>query len=184
MCQLSLAFRDMSSFWHLEPSFHLAFGATIFLQFWRSKLSCILIQAFRVIIFPHFGVQSHSSSPLSFRVMTPDIPIHWHYASTFMVLCSSLVFPHLVTLYLSLIHHVPLDFPFPLHMTWSIEFMTHISITLLSTLHLVFSCSSHRAILFGRILTCTRMWFDHYSSLTLTIESLLETSQRKSRSLM
>ena len=58
-------------------------------------------------------------------------------------------------------------------MTQSIEFMAHISIMLLGTLHLASSCSSHKAVLFGRILSCTRRWFNYYFSLTFIFESLL-----------
>ena len=69
-------------------------------------------------------------------------------------------------------------------MTWSIEFIAHILIMLLDTLHLVSSCSSHRAALFGCILSCSRRWFDHYSSLTSIFESLLEKYETESGSLV
>ena len=77
----SLAFRVVSSFWHSEPLFSLAFSATIFFWFQRLESLCILIQVFRVTIFPHFDVQSHFSSALSFRVIAFNIHIHWHYKS-------------------------------------------------------------------------------------------------------
>ena len=77
----NLAFRAVSSFWHSESLSRFPFRATIFLQFWHSELSCILIQAFRVTVFPPFGVQSCFSPTLSSLVMAPGIPNHWHCTS-------------------------------------------------------------------------------------------------------
>ena len=56
------------------------------------------------------------------------------------------------------------------------EFTTHISVMLLGTPCLAFSCGSHRVVSFEHILSYTPRWFDRYSSLTSTYESLLETS--------
>ena len=104
----SLAFRVVSSFWHSEPLSSLAFGATIFPPFWR--------------LGPF-------SSALSFRVMAPNIHIHWHCTSCLHDFASVLGFPHLVTLCLSLIHHAILGFLFPC--TWH---------SLLSSRHIFQSC--------------------------------------------
>ena len=62
----------MSSIWNLKSS-----SSSI----WRSKPLCILIQAFRVTIFLHLGIQNHFSSAISFRVIAPSIHIHWHCTS-------------------------------------------------------------------------------------------------------
>ena len=61
------SFRAVSSFWHSESLSSLTFNVIFFLQFWRSELSCILIQAPRVIIFPPFDIQSHFPPALSFE---------------------------------------------------------------------------------------------------------------------
>ncbi|RVW27089.1 hypothetical protein CK203_098947 [Vitis vinifera] len=76
--------------------------------FWHSKL----YSAFRVTIFPHFGVQSRFSLALSFKVTAPNIHIHWHCTSYIRDFAFVLGFPHLATLCLSLIHHALLDFSF------------------------------------------------------------------------
>ena len=111
-----------------------------------------------------FCVQSHFSSALSCRVITSGI----HNSLALHILLSrfyiSSHFPHLVTLCLSLVHLV------------TFEFTTHISVVLLGTLHLAFSCSSHRVVPFGHIISYTPRWFNYYSSLTLIFESLLEKS--------
>ena len=56
------------------------------------------------------------------------------------------------------------------------EFMAHISVMLLGAPCLSFSCSTHIVVPFGLIFSYTPRWFDRYSSLTFTFESLLETS--------
>ena len=76
-------FRAMSSIWHSKPLLIQAFDATIFLQFWRSELLCILIQAFRVTIISFLLAFKSFSSPC-----------------------------YLVTLCLLLVQHTLLDFPF------------------------------------------------------------------------
>ena len=110
--------------------------------------------------------------------MAPGIHIHRHCTSYFhgFAFILGLSSPR----YLVLIAYSSCSskLPLPLHMTWSIEFTAHISVMLLGTSYLAFSCSSHRAVLFGRILSCTRRWFDRYSSLTsifrVTFKDILE----------
>ena len=63
-----------------------------------------------------------------------------------------------------------------LHMTQCFEIMTNILAMLLGTLQLAFSCSSYKAVSFGHILSCTSEWFNRYSSLIWSFESLLEMS--------
>ena len=55
----SLAFKVVSSFWHSESLSIQAFRVTMFLQFWRSELSCILIQAFRASLFLFWFKKAH-----------------------------------------------------------------------------------------------------------------------------
>ena len=154
--------------------------------------------------FFSFGVQSHCThpfryfeSPLSFyvltlRVVSPQSYLSesqfWHSCSLALHILPSWVciyphFPHLVTLCLSSIRHCSSKFPFSLLTTQSFEFTTHTLVMLLGTLHLACSCSSHKILSFGHICYCTPKWFNRYTSMILFSESLLETSQRKSRSL-
>ena len=56
------------------------------------------------------------------------------------------------------------------------EFMAHILVMLLGAPCLSFSCSTRIVIPFGRIFSCTPRWFDRYSYLIFTFESLLEMS--------
>ena len=146
--------------------FNLAFRAVILFNL-----------AFRTVVRTHydilshflsFGVQSRSSLALSFRIIAPNIHIHWHCIS-FTILHSS---SFSSSRYLVLIGSSSCSYrlPLPLHMTQSFKFTTHTSLMLFSTLHLAFSCNSHRVILFGCILLCTPWQFDHYSSLTLILE--------------
>ena len=102
--------------------FVLAFKVIIQLGIWCYHLPLVL--TFRVVMHTHFDILSrHLSSFLAFRVAFPQ-PCHSKSRLltsiftgivhlTFMVLRSSLVFPHLVTLCLSLIHHALLNFPSP-----------------------------------------------------------------------
>ena len=69
-------------------------------------------------------------------------------------------------------------------MTQSLEFMTHALMVLLGTLHLSFSCSSDRVVSFGRSLFHSPKWFDCYSCLIWSFESLSETSQGEPKSLV
>ena len=100
----------MSSIWHSEPCAY---------SFRHLESSSFILLAFR-IISPQ---PCHSESRLLTFIFTGIAHL------TFMVLRSSLVFPHLVTLCLSLIHHALLDFPF--HYTWH---------SLLSSRHIFRSC--------------------------------------------
>ena len=140
----SLAFKVVSSLWHLESLSSLAFDATIFLQFWCSEPLCILIQAFRVTIFPR-----HSESQLLTFIFTGI-----SYLAFTILHQSSFSSPH----YFVFIASSPCSsrLPFLLHMTQSFELTTHISVILLSTLRLAFSCSTHIVVIFGRILSCTQ----------------------------
>ena len=75
----NLAFRAMSSVLGVQSHvFNLAFRAL-----------CILIQAFRVIIFLHFGAQSNFSLALSFRVIAPTFIFTGIAHITFTILHSS-----------------------------------------------------------------------------------------------
>ena len=182
--------------WHSVPPSSFSFGV-------QSRCAC----SFRHLKSPfffNFDVQScyaysfrHFESPpflfLAFRVIFPQ-PNHLesqlltfiftgitHLA--FMILHS---FSFSLPRYLVLIacSSCSSRLPFPLHMTQSFEFMSHISVMLLGTLPLTFSCSSHRATPFVHILSCTPWWFDRYSSLTSIFESLQEASQREPRSIV
>ena len=139
-----------SSVWHLEsclrfgfqshhPTRHLVLPSSFSFNirschaysFWHFKSPSFLI----------FGIQSRFSSTMSFRVTAPDIHVHWHYTSYLhgFAFVLSLSSPHYIVLvaYSSCSSKLPI----PLHMTWSLEFTTHISIMLLGTLHLASSCS-------------------------------------------
>ena len=156
-------------------------------------------------LFFSFGIQSHCThpfryfeSPLSFCVLTLRVVSLQSYLSEsqFWPSCSLALhilpsqvciypyFSHLVTLCLSFIRHCFSRFPFSLPMTKSFEFTTHTSVMLLGTLHLAFSCGSHMIVSFRHIRSYTPKWFDHYSSVIWFSKSLLETSQRESRSLV
>ena len=78
----------------------------------------------------------------------PGIHIHWHctFLSSWLHTCSH--FPHLVTLCLSPIRPCYSSFSFLLLMTMSSEFTIRIFVMLLSTLHLLFPCGSHRTVSF------------------------------------
>ena len=132
--------------WHSMPPSSFSFG----------------IQSCRAYSFRH--LESPSFLFLVFRVIFPQ-PCHsqsWLLAFmftgiahlAFTILCSS-SFSSPRYLVLIVCSSRSSRLLLPLHMTQSIEFTTHISITLLGTLHLAFSCSSHRAIPFGRILSYT-----------------------------
>ena len=110
----------------------------------------------------------------------PSILSH-HYSFILGVQSHS---PHLVTQCLLLVRHCYSRFPFPLHMTQFLEFVTHTFVMLLGTLHPAFLYSSPRAISFGHVLVRTLGWFDRYSSSTSIFGSLLETSQRELGSLV
>ena len=122
--------------------------------FWRSE-------SFHLICI----IQSHRprhSYPLALRMLPSWI-------------CIDPRFPHLIIPCLSPIHHCPFISPFSLLMTMSFEFTIHTSVMLLDALHLPFSCSSLGVVSFWHILFRTLEWFDHYSSLIWSFESLLET---------
>ena len=105
--------------WRSEPlsllsfgtqSHHLfsvwAFKASIFFQFGIQSHYLFLVMTFKVIMhthsgiqshhFPHFSVQSHFSSTLSFRVIALDIHIHWHCTSCLHDFTFVLIFPTLL----------------------------------------------------------------------------------------
>ena len=174
-------------------TFILAFRAVVCLSL-TFRVIIFFSLTFRAIMHTHSDILSyHISSSLAFKVIFPH-PYHSesqliafiftgiaHLAFTILH-SSSFSSPH----YLALIACSSCSFgpPLPLHMTQSFEFMTHISVMLLGTLHLAFSCSSHKAIPFGHILSYTPRWFNCYSSLTLIFESLSETFQRVSESIL
>ena len=165
----------LSIVWRSEPSSYVFSLAFRVMSSVLSVQSYVFNLAFRVTIFPHFGVQSNFSLALSFRVIAPTFIFTGIAHLAFTILHLSLFSsPH----YLVLIACSSSSFrlPLPLHMTQSFEFTTLILVMLLVTLHLVFSCSSHRAIPFKCILSCTLRWFNRYSSLTSIFESLLEKS--------
>ena len=204
----SLAFRATFLVWHSEPLFIPSSTFKVIMSFFLLEFRAIIysslgiqshLSQFRRVVRFSFGVQSrcaikHLESPyfllLVFKVIFPQ-PCHpqsWLLAFIFTSIAhlaftilhsSSFSSPRFLVFiaYSSCSSRLP----FPLHMTQSFELMAHISVMLLGPLHLTFSCSSHRAVPFGRILSYTPRWFDRYSYLTLIFESLLETSQRKSR---
>ena len=159
-----------TSVWHLEPSSSSIFfiQSRCAYSFKRLKSPSFLFLAFKVI----FPQPYHSESQLLAFIFTNIAHL------TFTILHSSSFFsPHYLVLIACSSCFSRL--PFPLHMTQSFEFTTHISIMLLGALHLAFSCSSYKAVPFGHILSCTPMWFDRYSFLTLIFKSLSKTSQRE-----
>ena len=128
----------------------------------------------------------HLSKFLTFRVISPQL---YHSGSQFLVFTYPLAlyilpswfcilphFPHLATLVLITYSSCSSRLPLSLHLTRSFEITTHIYVMLLGTLHLAFSYSSHRAVSFGHILSCTPRWFDRYSSSIWSFKSLLEKS--------
>ena len=87
---------------------------------------------------------------------------------TFMVLRS----PSLLCAYRLFIIALP-NFSFSSLMTQLFEFTTRTSVMLRGTLYLSLSCSSHRIVSFGCSPSWALKWIVHYSSLTLTLESVL-----------
>ena len=143
--------------------------------------------AFRAIVHcPFRHLESPSFCVLTFRVIPLQL---YHSESQSLVFISTSILhilpswvcvyphsPHLVILCLSPICHCSSRFPFSLLMTRSFEFTIRISVMLLSTLHLSFSYSSQRATSIEHSMFCSSEWFDSYSSLIWSFESLLETS--------
>ena len=191
----------ISSVWHSDPCLQFDIQSHFFLHFsiqshhipssWHSVSTSLFsfdVQSHCAYSFQHF--ESPLFLILAFKVIFPQ---PYHLESQLL----AFIFTSIVHLAFTILHSSSFSLPcylvliacpscssrllLPLHMTQSFEFMTHISVMLLGTLHLVFSCSSHWAVPSGRILSCTPRWFDRYSSLTLIFESLLETSQRKPR---
>ena len=118
---LGIQNRCAYSFRHLESSFFLLFGIQKFF-FLNLYYSEAQLLAFIFTGIAHFAFTIlHSSSFSSPRYLV-------------LISCSS----------------CSSRLPLPLHMTQSFEFTTYISVMLLG-LHLPFSCSSHRAVPFGRI---------------------------------
>ena len=98
--------------------------------------------------FRVLDVQSHFSLPVSFWVTVLSIHIHWHCTFLTSWFHAYSHFPHFVTMCLSPIRPCSSRFPFSLLMTMCFEFTIHISVMLLSTLHLLFPCGSRRTISF------------------------------------
>ena len=163
---LSYPFRHLESFLSLV----LEFRATVLFG----------IQ-YHYHLFLSFGIQSHCTylfrhleSPLSFLFLIVKVisPQSYHSKSwslayiftgfthlVFMILhLASLISPRYPVLiaYSSLLVQIPVS---P-HMTQSFEFTTRTLVMLWCTLHLAFSCSSHRATSFGRNLFYSPEWFD------------------------
>ena len=164
----------MSSVWHLESPSSSVWRSELCLHF-DIQSHCPTWHSVPPSLFS-FGVQSRFFPALSSIVMALGIHIRWHCTSCLHDFYVHPHFPHLVTLCLSLVHYVLLDFSFPC--TWHSPLSSwHIFRSCYwGTLHLASSCSSHKAVPFGRILSCTRRWFNCYSALTSIFESLLETS--------
>ena len=104
-----------------------------------------LVLAFKVVMHSHPGILSHHCSSI--------LGIQSHS-------------PHLVTWCLLLVHHAPLDLPF--HYIWhSLLRSQHVfQSCLLGTLHLAFSCSSHKEspleaffLVLQSGLTVTHLWY-------------------------
>ena len=71
----------LSIVWRLEPSSYVFSLAFRVMSSVLGVQSYVFSLAFRVTIFPHFGIQTHFSLVLSFRVITLGIHIHWHCTS-------------------------------------------------------------------------------------------------------
>ena len=84
-----------------------------------------------------------TSSVLVFKVVVHTHPdILSHYCSSILRIQASFSSPgHLVLIVCSSFSS---GLPLPLHMTWSFEITKRISVMLLGTLHLAFSCISHK----------------------------------------
>ena len=193
----------LSSIWSLESLYFLSFGvqSCVFILAFRAIVQlgiwchCLfLVLAFRVIVHTHSSILSHHFfSLLSFKVISPQ-PCHLESLLQAFILIgiAYLVFTNLHASSFSSPHYFVLiasspcssRLPLPLHITYFFEFAIHILVMLLDTSRLAFSCGSHRAVYFEHILSCAPRWFDRYSSLTSTFESLLEMSQRESGSLV
>ena len=149
----------------MPPSFSvLASRAIVPIPSGTLTFSCFDVQKIHSFLSVSFGViVPRHSCPLALSVLSLWVRIYPRFS-------------HFVTLCLLPIHHCSSRFPFSVLRTMSIEFTIHISVMLLSTLHLSFSCSSHRVASFRHSLFCSSEWFDRYSSLIWSSESLLETS--------
>ena len=112
---------------------------------------------------------------MTFRVTALSIHIHWHCTPHLhgfaLILILLTLLPYAYCFIIALLG-------FPSHCTWHSPLSSQhiISVILLSTLHLAFSYSSHRAVSFRHILSCTPRWFDRYSSWTSIFKSFLEMS--------
>ena len=170
-----------------SPSFFsFGFQSHFSCSFRHSMPSSFFSLAFRAIVHcPFRHLESLSFCVLTFRVIPPQL---YHSESQSLVFISTSIAhiafmaSHLLSLfsprYPVLISYSSLFFQFPssLLMTMSFEFTIRISVMLLSTLHLSFSYSSFKIVSSWHFLSCTSEWFDRYSSLIWSFESLLETS--------
>ena len=185
----NLAFRVVSSFQHSESCLHFSIQSHVQLGIQCQHLSLVFSVQSRCA---YSFLSHHLSNLLAFRVIS-----HQPYHSKSQLL--AFIFTGIVSLaftvlhpssffsprYFMLIVSSPCSsiFPHPLHMTQSFKFTAHILVILLGTPRLAFSCSSHKAVSFGHILSYTSRQFDHYSTLILFFESLLEMLQGESGSL-
>ena len=105
------AFKAISSVWHLEPPSSSVWCSELCLHFYIQN-HCPTWHLVPPSLFS-FGVQSRFFPALSSIVMALGIHIRWHCTSCLHDFYVHPHFPHLVTLCLSLVHYVLLDFSFP-----------------------------------------------------------------------
>ena len=166
---------------HFKVTFFLSFGV-------QSCFSCPLMH-FKVTFFFSFGIQSHCTYPFR-HLESPYSSCFWRSKSCLLI---CIMYSHNPRYSHSLELHVfafrgsclssvsspgyiaLLDFLFRCSWHSPLSSRRMFRSCRLGTLHLLFSYSSLRVVSFWHILPRTSEWFDRYSSLIWSFESLLET---------